>query len=172
MRNLQRSYFSDNRCCRVRANAVRLYPSIPNNENLNILKNSTNSIPIKNHLQKIQVQWLTLFLRTTCRVTFADTFCSKAVPAILNLISVPQLAENFPVLVHTLMYTLTKFQLYAILFGIGLLCFSKTTGLLFQFDSTLYKKMSGVAIGTKFVPTYACIFMDYVETEFLKTQDI
>ena len=26
--------------------------------------------------------------------------------------------------------------------------------------------------GTIFEPTYACIFMDYIETEFLKTQAI
>ena len=32
--------------------------------------------------------------------------------------------------------------------------------------------MSGTAIGTKSAPPYACIFMDYVETEFLKTQAI
>ena len=70
------------------------------------------------------------------------------------------------------MYILTKFHLYTILFGIRLLFFSKTTGLLFEFDSKFYKQISGTAIGTKFVPEYACIFMDYVETEFLKTQDI
>ena len=32
------------------------------------------------------------------------------------------------------------------------------------------RKISGTAIGTKFAPPYACIFMDQVETEFLKTQ--
>ena len=30
----------------------------------------------------------------------------------------------------------------------------------------------GYIIGIKFAPPYACIFMDYVETEFLKTQAI
>ena len=29
-----------------------------------------------------------------------------------------------------------------------------------------------MAIGTKFALPYACIFMDHIETEFLKTQDI
>ena len=32
--------------------------------------------------------------------------------------------------------------------------------------------MSGMAVGTKFALLYACIFMDYVEMEFLKTQAI
>ena len=31
---------------------------------------------------------------------------------------------------------------------------------------------SGTAIGTKFAPPYACIFMDEVETEFLKNQEL
>ena len=30
--------------------------------------------------------------------------------------------------------------------------------------------MSGTAIGTKFAPPYACIFMDRLENEFLDTQ--
>ena len=42
---------------------------------------------------------------------------------------------------------------------------------LFEFDSKFYKQISGTAIGTKFAPPYACIFMDHM-TEFLKTQDI
>ena len=32
------------------------------------------------------------------------------------------------------------------------------------------EKKSGTAIGTKFAPPYACIFMDEVETEFLKVK--
>ena len=44
--------------------------------------------------------------------------------------------------------------------------------ILFEFDSKFYKKISGTAIGTKFVPPYACIFMDHIQTKFLKTQDI
>ena len=43
---------------------------------------------------------------------------------------------------------------------------------LFEFDSKFYKQISGTATGTKFAPPYACIFMDHIETEFLKTQDI
>ena len=43
---------------------------------------------------------------------------------------------------------------------------------LFEFDSKFYKQISGTAIGTKFASPYACIFMDHIETEFLKTQDI
>ena len=36
---------------------------------------------------------------------------------------------------------------------------------LFEFDSKFYKQISGTAIGTKFAPLYACIFMDHIETE-------
>ena len=43
---------------------------------------------------------------------------------------------------------------------------------LFEFDSKFYKQISGTAIGTKFAPPYACIFMDHIETKLLKTQDI
>ena len=43
---------------------------------------------------------------------------------------------------------------------------------LFEFDSKFYKQISGTAIGTKFAPLYACIFMDHIETEFLRTQEI
>ena len=42
----------------------------------------------------------------------------------------------------------------------------------FEFDSKFYKQISGTAIGTKFAPPYACISMNQIETEFLKTQDI
>ena len=31
---------------------------------------------------------------------------------------------------------------------------------------------NGIAIGTKFVPPYACIFMDEVKTEFLKSEEL
>ena len=40
----------------------------------------------------------------------------------------------------------------------------------FEFNGKVKKQISGTAIGTKFAPPYACIFMDQVETEFLKTQ--
>ena len=43
---------------------------------------------------------------------------------------------------------------------------------MFEFNSKFYKQISGTAIGTKFAPPYACIFMDYIETEFLKSQEI
>ena len=41
-----------------------------------------------------------------------------------------------------------------------------------EFNSKIYKQISGTAIGTKFAPPYACILMDYIETEFLKSQEI
>ena len=41
-----------------------------------------------------------------------------------------------------------------------------------EFDCKFYQQISGTAIGTKFAPPYACIFMDFIETEFLKTQAI
>lgn len=34
------------------------------------------------------------------------------------------------------------------------------------------QQISGLAIGTNFAPSYACIFIDYLETKFLKTQAI
>ena len=43
---------------------------------------------------------------------------------------------------------------------------------LFEFDCKFYQQIPGTAIGTKFALPYACVFMDYVETEFLKTQAI
>ena len=39
----------------------------------------------------------------------------------------------------------------------------------FEFDSAIYHQISGTAIGTKFAPPYACIFMDFFEEQFLKT---
>ena len=43
---------------------------------------------------------------------------------------------------------------------------------LFEFSSKFYKRMSGTAIGTKFSPPYVCIFMESIETKFLKPQQI
>ena len=43
---------------------------------------------------------------------------------------------------------------------------------LFEFNSMFYKQISGTAIGAKFAPPYVCIFMDYIETEFSKSQEI
>ena len=37
----------------------------------------------------------------------------------------------------------------------------------FEFNSKNKQHISGTAIGTKFAPPYACIFMDKVEIEFL-----
>ena len=40
----------------------------------------------------------------------------------------------------------------------------------FQFSDKVYQQISGTAIGTKFAPLYACIFMDQVKSKFLQTQ--
>ena len=40
----------------------------------------------------------------------------------------------------------------------------------FEFNSDIYHQKSGTAIGTKFAPPYACLFMDRVETEFLNKE--
>ena len=40
----------------------------------------------------------------------------------------------------------------------------------FEFDSKVKQQIYGTAIGTKFAPQYACIFMDKVEINFLETQ--
>ena len=42
----------------------------------------------------------------------------------------------------------------------------------FQFLDKVYQQISGTAIGTKFAPPYACIFMDQVESKFLQTQKL
>ena len=39
-------------------------------------------------------------------------------------------------------------------------------------DSKFCKQMSGIATGTKFASPYDCIFIDHIEREFLKMQDI
>ena len=43
---------------------------------------------------------------------------------------------------------------------------------LLEFNSKFYKQISRTIIGRKFAPPYACIFMDYIETKFLKSQEI
>ena len=43
---------------------------------------------------------------------------------------------------------------------------------LFESNTKFYKQISETAIGTKFSPLYACIFMEHIQTEFRKTQDI
>ena len=39
-----------------------------------------------------------------------------------------------------------------------------------EFNNQIKQQISGTAIGTKCTPTYACIFMHNVETEFLEAQ--
>ena len=41
----------------------------------------------------------------------------------------------------------------------------------FEFNGIVKQQISGTAIGTKFAPTYAYIFMDKLETDFLNTQE-
>ena len=43
---------------------------------------------------------------------------------------------------------------------------------LFEFNNKVFQQISGTAIGTKFTPPYACIYMDRVEQDFLKTQEL
>ena len=40
----------------------------------------------------------------------------------------------------------------------------------FQFDRSVYQQVLGTAIGTKFAPPPACIFIDRLENDFLETQ--
>ena len=40
----------------------------------------------------------------------------------------------------------------------------------FEFSNDVFQHISSTAFGTKFVLPYACIFMDQIETKFLKTQ--
>ena len=42
----------------------------------------------------------------------------------------------------------------------------------FEFGQKVFHQISGTAIGVKFAPPYACIFMDKFETDFLKTQKL
>ena len=42
----------------------------------------------------------------------------------------------------------------------------------FEFNNEIKPQISGTAIGTKFAPPYACIYMDKTETDFLKTQEL
>ena len=42
----------------------------------------------------------------------------------------------------------------------------------FEFSGSIKQQLSGTAIGTKFAPPYACIFMDKLEPNFLKTQTL
>ena len=42
----------------------------------------------------------------------------------------------------------------------------------FEFNSKIKQQISGTAIGTKFAPPYACIFMDKLETNFLDKENL
>ena len=42
----------------------------------------------------------------------------------------------------------------------------------FEFNSSCKHQILATAIGTKFAPPYACIFMDYIERKFLKNEQI
>ena len=39
----------------------------------------------------------------------------------------------------------------------------------FEFNNDAFQQISGTATGTKCAPPYACIFMDQIETKFLRT---
>ena len=41
----------------------------------------------------------------------------------------------------------------------------------FEFDGIVKQEIAGTAIGTKFAPKYACIFMDKLEADFLNTHE-
>ena len=41
----------------------------------------------------------------------------------------------------------------------------------FEFNGQVKHQILGTAIGTKFAPTYACIFMDEIETNFIQNQE-
>ena len=43
---------------------------------------------------------------------------------------------------------------------------------IFEFNEKVKQQIAETAIGTKFAPPYACINMDEVENEFLKTQEL
>ena len=40
----------------------------------------------------------------------------------------------------------------------------------FEFNNDVFQQISSTAIGTKFALPYACIFMDQIETKFLRNQ--
>ena len=42
----------------------------------------------------------------------------------------------------------------------------------FEFGNKIKQQISGTANGTKFDPTYACIFMSDLETKFLESQQL
>ena len=42
----------------------------------------------------------------------------------------------------------------------------------FKFNGKVKKQLLGTAIGTKFAPAYAIIFMDKLESDFAKSQEL
>ena len=42
-------------------------------------------------------------------------------------------------------------------------------GNIFEFDDQLYRQIIGTAMGTRVAPTYACLFMGWLEEKILKT---
>ena len=43
---------------------------------------------------------------------------------------------------------------------------------IFEFDSKIMQQISGTANGTTFAPSYACIFLDYIENEFMENEPL
>ena len=43
---------------------------------------------------------------------------------------------------------------------------------LFEFNNKVFQQISGTAIGTKFAPPYACIYIDRVDADFSETQEL
>ena len=42
----------------------------------------------------------------------------------------------------------------------------------FKFNRQIKQQISGTAIGAKFAPPYACLFLDKIETAFFQTQEL
>ena len=42
----------------------------------------------------------------------------------------------------------------------------------FEFETKITQQISGTAIGTKFAPPYACLFMDKIENDFLDSERV
>ena len=98
-----------------------------------------------------------MVLRTTLSVTFADT----------GILFQSCISYCYYIFWCTFLPSFSFIQLFG-----RFLFFSKTTGRLFEVDSKFYNQISRTTMGTKFVPSYACIFMDYVETEFFEANYI
>ena len=43
--------------------------------------------------------------------------------------------------------------------------------LTFEFDSEFYTQIRGVSMGTRMGPSYACLFMGFIEQNFMQTYD-